>query len=107
MTRYSGSQASLDDGRDLATCSISEDVHLRYLRDLRAPCVDGWYCDAFVSLCLRVCDVNGRTGGALLRGVVNGAAAGGTGAGGASEAVPAGDDFSALETNRIEVGDSR
>jgi len=56
MTRYCGSRASFDDGRDLATCSISEDVHLRYLRDLRANW-DGWA--DFVSLCLRVCDVRG------------------------------------------------
>jgi hypothetical protein len=49
----------LFDGRDLATCSSLENGHLRYLRDLRAPCVDEWRSDAFVSLCLRVCDVRG------------------------------------------------
>jgi len=39
-------------------CTIRESICVN-LRDLRAPCVDGWFCDVFGSLCLRVCDVSG------------------------------------------------
>ncbi len=45
----SGPRPSFDDGRDLATRSSLENVHLRYLRDLRANC-DG----SVRSLCLCV-----------------------------------------------------
>ncbi len=55
IVRPSGSRPLSDDGRDLATCSSLENVHLRYLRYLRAIS-DVWICDAFVSLCLCVCD---------------------------------------------------
>ncbi len=48
-----------------------------------------------------------KPGKVLFRRIVEGASAGGSGAGGAAEAVAAGDDSPALEKSRIEVRDSR
>jgi len=45
-------------GYDLSISARSSLPIRVYLRDLRAN-RDGWRCDVFVSLCLRVCDVRG------------------------------------------------